>query len=538
MKDATNFKRITNNPCDKIKKQLNKLIRDINSKQTNGRKVLDEIEGDYSPGYVYGNIKTHKADNKLRLITSQIPTPTYKLSKQLDKLIKKYLPQGYMLKSSSEFVEMLQSQQHDGIMYSLDVEALFPNVPINRTINIILDKVYNHTDIPPPPIPKNSLKELLEICTTQVPFRDPKGKMWTQIDGMTMGGPLSVRFADFFMSEVENQALNNISSRPSMYGRYVDDVFLVCHETLMLELKDKMTVISGLNFTVEKSFNNKLPFLNVLVEKVTGQFKTSIYRKPTDVGSCMNANGDCPDQYKTSVIKGFLWRAKKLTTEKEEFLLELKRAKQILVNNGFSNTMVNNEIKWFLRRSVEQRPVEPIEVHRLFYQNFMNSGYRQDEEAIREIVTNNIKTKDANNKIKLIIYYKTRKTSQYFMKNCISPKPRELATTNVIYDFKCKREECINLTTPENTYIGATTCTLSRRISLHLQNGAIITHFTNKHLNKTTRKEFEEWTEIRYIERDVARLFILEALIIKFEDPVLNRQDTGRKRTLKLYGDS
>ena len=200
--------------------------------------------------------------------------------------------------------------------------------------------------------------------------------------------------------------------------------------------------------------------------------------------------------------------------------------------------MVNDEIKWFLRFSTEERSAETIEVYRLFYQNFMNSGYLQDEQAIREIITDNVKTTDVNNKIKVIIYYKTRKTSQYFMKNCISPKPRELATTNVIYDFKCKRDECINLPPPKNTYIGATTCTLSRRISLHLQNGAIIAHFSNKHSYKITRKEFEDWTVIRYIERDVTRLFILEALIIKFEDPVLNRQDTGRKRTLKLYGDS
>ena len=43
-------------------------------------------------------------------------------------------------------------------------------------------------------------------------------------------------------------------------------------------------------------------------------------------------------------------------------------------------------------------------------------------------------------------------------------------------------------------------------------------------------------TKARYYERDVRRLGILEALIIRFEEPELNKQDTGTVRLLKLYG--
>ena len=43
-------------------------------------------------------------------------------------------------------------------------------------------------------------------------------------------------------------------------------------------------------------------------------------------------------------------------------------------------------------------------------------------------------------------------------------------------------------------------------------------------------------TKARYYENDVQRLETLEALIIRFEEPVINRQDTGKKKILKLYG--
>ena len=52
------------------------------------------------------------------------------------------------------------------------------------------------------------------------------------------------------------------------------------------------------------------------------------------------------------------------------------------------------------------------------------------------------------------------------------------------------------------------------------------------------RKEIERFTKVMYVERDVYRLEILEALLINAEDFEINRQDTGFKRILKLYGDN
>ena len=66
--------------------------------------------------------------------------------------------------------------------------------------------------------------------------------------------------------------------------------------------------------------------------------------------------------------------------------------------------------------------------------------------------------------------------------------------------------------------------------------GAIKKHAEQKHKRNITREEIVNMTKARYFLRDVRRLEILEALIIRFEDPVVNRQDTGKKKVLKLYG--
>ena len=122
------------------------------------------------------------------------------------------------------------------------------------------------------------------------------------------------------------------------------------------------------------------------------------------------------------------------------------------------------------------------------------------------------------------------------MRNNITPKVRDLAKTHLIYDFQCKEGECAHLPHKQTRYSGLTTCTLSRRLSLHLQSGAIKEHFREKHNRNITREEIVNYTKARYYERDVRRLEILESLIIRFEDPDSNRQDTGKRRKLHLFG--
>ena len=61
-------------------------------------------------------------------------------------------------------------------------------------------------------------------------------------------------------------------------------------------------------------------------------------------------------------------------------------------------------------------------------------------------------------------------------------------------------------------------------------------HSLDAHGRKITRKEIVDSTRIRYIERDWNRLEILESIIINDEEPEINRQDTGKRRILKLYG--
>ena len=73
--------------------------------------------------------------------------------------------------NTTEFVKYIQKQEvPDGYkMMSLDVASLFPNVPLEETIEIILKTIYDNNEITTD-IPKQEIEDLLILCTKKVHF--------------------------------------------------------------------------------------------------------------------------------------------------------------------------------------------------------------------------------------------------------------------------------------------------------------------------------------------------------------------------------
>ena len=528
--DTTKFKCIQKDPSNELKQKINKVIERLNA--VNGDIKLNKIIGDYQPGYIYGNVKTHKPGNPIRPIISQIPTPTYDLAKTINKIITPYIPCEYLLRSTNDFIDLLQSSTHKGIIASLDVESLFTNVPIDATIDIIIKNVYNHPDTPPPKIPKEILKNLLQLCTKEAPFRCPRNKLYLQIEGVAMGSPLGPTFANFYMGELESKIFKDKSVKPPVYARYVDDIFLqVKDESQLIELRKTFQDNSVLNFTYELSVNNKLPFLDVLVEPTNGKFRTSVYHKKTDSGNCLNGNSECIDRYKSSVITNYLNRAYKVSDSWNSLHNEIKHVKQVLVNNNYSNKSVDQHIKKFLENKLkESETKDKSQIVPIYFQNQTHLNSKLDERIIKDIVNNNVKCIDENKKLRIIFYYKNLKTHSLVMKNNLAPKPPVLQQSNVVYRFACpfphsKAEE----------YIGFTQTTLSRRLTMHAQNGSILKHFKSAHNQHPTREQLVENTTIIARANDRYKLAIKEALLILRHSPSLNIQFENFTNILKLY---
>ena len=520
--DRSKFQPIQRNPIPDITTRINSTIDAINA--VAGGTKFGKLSGEYRPGYCYGNVKTHKPNNPLRPIISQIPTPTYMLAKKLNSILTPFVPNRYSLASSKEFLDLVTDAPSQGIIASLDVESLFTNVPVDRTIDFICDKIYRSGPTAGLDIPEAHLRTLLEACTKQAPFQCPRGRLYLQTDGVAMGSPLGVLFANFFMGSIEELVFDAID-KPDIYCRYIDDIFVKINSVAELDaLRGKLMEVSGLNFTVERSDEGSLPFLDVLLKQNNSSFSSSVYVKATNPGLCMNGESECPQRYKDATIGAFFRRALTHCSTWQETQKEIDRIHQLLVNNGYSN----REVQTKLRRIIDAwyqglpptTPANDGTTHKIFFKSHMSSKYKEDERAIKNIIRRNVTPIESNDKLSIIIYYRSKKTSSLLLKNDVAPRPVGVRQSHVVYKFTCPEEDC----TPLASYVGMTTTTLSRRLTLHLQHGGPKEHLRNDHRRSLDRETIVNQTQIIATEKDPHRLAILEAIIIKELQPSINRQ--------------
>ena len=182
-----------------------------------------------------------------------------------------------LINNTQEFADIIKDQPPlcpSEEFVSYDVESLFTNVPIKETIDYILDEIYERDKLPVLCKRKVFKKLLLKLtCENTFMFND---NFFRQINGCTMGGPLSVIIANIFMTMLEKSVVFPI--KPSFYKRYVDDIITRRNKNEPdLLLEEMMNYHPKINFTVERSPNH---FLDTEMLIIDGVCKTTVYRKP------------------------------------------------------------------------------------------------------------------------------------------------------------------------------------------------------------------------------------------------------------------
>ena len=259
------------------------------------------------------------------------------------------------------------------------------------------------------------------------------------------------------------------------------------------------------------------------------KLETTVYRKNTNTGECLNYKSICPERYKKSVISNYLHRAYSICSNWTDLTTELQRIKQILVNNNFPNSIIDSSIKSFIDRKMEnpidRNSQEKQETIKLFYKNQMTGTYKMTEKEINQIITQNVKP-NSDAKLKLFIYYKNKKLRQLFIKN--NPQ-KSNESHHVIYKYTCDQAQC---TAAHANYIGHTTTTLKERFKQH---SSIKKHFQSIHKRNITGSEMMKNVEVLCRASDKRTLSILEALMIQKLKPLINLQVGDFNRTLKIF---
>jgi hypothetical protein len=110
-------------------------------------------------------------------------------------------------------------------------------------------------------------------------------KFYQQNEGTAMGNSLSPFIADLFMSRFEKDLEEELEYFPSVWLRYVDDIFAI-FDTNKGDIDNFIEKLNkrfeSMKFTWEKEDNNCLPFLDTLVLRNNNILEFDVYRKDTN----------------------------------------------------------------------------------------------------------------------------------------------------------------------------------------------------------------------------------------------------------------
>ena len=474
-------------------------------------------------GVLYGLPKIHKPGNPIRPILTSYDTANYKLAKYLVPLLAPIATNKYCLDNSKCFKDTILCQDSDLFMVSLDVESLFTNVPVEETIQIILNKIFYAPDTIFNGFNKTDFKRLLELAVLDTAFVFNENS-YKQIEGMAMGSPLGPTFANIFMCSLEEDMLDNcpLAFRPLFYRRYVDDTFLLFRSQVHADnfLNYVNNIHRNIKFTIEYENNNQLPFLDVLVFRENDNFNTTVFRKKTFTGLGSNFYSHCFFNFKLNSLSTLIHRAFVLTSNWNSFHQEIIFLQNYFRNNCFPSRLFHKYTNKILNNML--LPTIPVTtVPKL--QLFASVPLLHDLSFYNNLCKIVHKHMPAVN-LKLIPKNPLTIGSLFPAKTRLDP----LMTSGVVYRFDCPRCDL-------GTYIGSTRRLLKVRADSHrgvsYRTGVQLTNpeFSNirEHSKKCKHKiNYKDFKIMGKASNDLL-LSILESLFIKQTVPQLNTQTSA-----------
>ena len=315
-------------------------------------------------------------------------------------------------------------------MVSFDVKSLFANVPLDRTIDIVLRRIYDKHELQTS-IARSEMKKLLILCAKNVHFTFDN-VIKVQNDGMAMGSPLRPVLSDIFMIELETSLSPELIDYIQFWKRYVDDT--IC----FIKAGSVNYILSVLNsfdmnikFTYELEHDGKLPFIDVLLCRSGKKIYTTVYRKAINDDVYLNWSVFAPIGLKRGTLKTLIERA--------YLILQQISEQHDNETNGTDNSNKNVDGDNISSMKNESVTLEKQPLLVLPYQGKQKDYFLKSfKKGIRNILPNNVKAR---------IAFTVRKVGTSFE---IKDKTEMKHNHDIKYCNECPEEQC------NENYIGET----------------------------------------------------------------------------------
>ena len=506
LEDTATYQKLSKDPTSKFS---NTLISQLKSLKKEG--ALDERE--YRKIYptssviprFYGLPKVHKRGAPLRPIVASRGSITYELAKLLAQILSPMVGKNeYALKNSATMVDELSNITlcETDVLVSFDVTALFTKVPVDKSLDIILERLEADTTLSSrTKLKAVQVRDLLRTCLKTTYFQYD-GVIYTQVEGAAMGSPVSPIVANLFMEWFEEAALRTFRYEITVWKRYVDDTIVALCDSLIDLLSEHINSIDpAIQFTREEEDNKTIPMLDTLVRRTDERRLTfSVYRKPTHTDQYLQFASNQPLQHKLGVIRTLYHRCQVLCTEEDSKLNEIEHLKKVLSVSGYT--------KQAWRQATADRVPTLRNTHTATDTRTKGSVLLPFVGPVTEAIARNIRKAGVTTHIRPFNTIRGR---------LVHPKDQldRLDQAGVVYKISCN--DC------DATYVGETERKLNTRFKEHHRSSSPV----GQHMELRRHSVDEESVSVLHRETDWYRRGVAEAIFVQQESPCLNR---GRER--------
>jgi hypothetical protein len=142
-------------------------------------------------------------------------------------------------------------------------------------------------------------------------------------------------------------ALDSAQHKPSVWLRYVDDMFVVWpHGPSQLQdfFSHLSSLMPSIQFTMEIDSVSAIAFLDVLVIREEMTLATKVYRKPTHTGQYLSFNSNHPPNVKRGLILSLHNRASTIYQEQQDLVKEIISLRSDLQLNDYPQDFIDSVI--------------------------------------------------------------------------------------------------------------------------------------------------------------------------------------------------
>ena len=235
------------------------------------------------------------------------------------------------IKDTTQFINFIEGMRvsQNAILVSMDVTSLYTNMPQEEGIMTIChtyDTFYTAT----PPIPTHYLMEMLRLISQENSFQF-NGKDCFLTHGTAMGTKTAVPFANIFMAKIETSIIDQRSTRPLLWKRYINDVFSLCdtnREEINNFIEHANNYHPTIKFTADIS-DKEIIFLDTCIYKGARFEKESIldtrtHFKPTETFQYTHFKSCHPPGVKKGFVKGEGLRLLRTNSSEETFVENIR----------------------------------------------------------------------------------------------------------------------------------------------------------------------------------------------------------------------